>query len=112
MPRRLVVLLLLLAMVPALGEIVELVAHAAVHGDVAHAVATDDDHDEAPIGTDEHGCSPVMHFCGCHASTPLIAQESGIVPDVRGNVERAGIPLPRACAGIEMPTPPTRPPIA
>jgi hypothetical protein len=61
-----VAILTVLALTPALGEIVENAAHWVASGHAAHDV---DDADHAPVG-DEHGCSGTMHLCSCHA-TPL-----------------------------------------
>jgi len=112
-PRRVLALVLMLAMVPAISEILELAVHAVVFGDVAHHSETEDaDHEETPLGTDEHGCSPVMHLCGCHAPTPCIAESKISMPESRRTIERALMSSFRGADGIESPAPPTRPPIA
>lgn len=110
MVRRLLALLFVLALVPAVGEVLETVLHAVQHGDAGHAVA--DDHGGEPLGADEHGCSPVLHLCGCHAPTPahVVAVELSAVA-----VEAAALigPLaPPGRSGLDRPEPPTRPPIA
>ena len=48
---RLIALLVTVAMWPGLSALVELTAHAAEHGDLAHA--GDDEHDGKPLGEDE-----------------------------------------------------------
>ena len=64
MKQYVLVLLLIFTMTPSASEAMELVAHAVVFGDYAHA--EDDAH--SGQGGDEHGCTPLFHQCGCHAS--------------------------------------------
>lgn len=105
---RFLALLLVLAIVPATGEVIELAVHLAQHGDVAHDAG--DTHDGAPLGADEHGCSGLFHMCGCHtapAMTPPPSVATAIVPPVR----RIAVVPPAARDGRGAPAPSFRPPI-
>jgi hypothetical protein len=65
--RLLVALFVLFGLIPGGGEIFENLEHVIHDGHLAHV----EDHlDEADHGaaSDEHGCTPMMHTCGCHAS--------------------------------------------
>jgi hypothetical protein len=66
-------LLLALAMMPGALEIIESAAHLVTEGHWAHAASTDDRHE--PSGP-EHGCTPIFHFCGCHASLAFLGPQS------------------------------------
>ena len=106
MVRRILALTLLLSYAPVL-EAAEWALHFAGHGDFVHT--GDIDH-ESPA-TDEHGCVPTFHVCGCHSS-----------PASTGRVEaRQGITLaqlgasPVTAATADDRTrnpPPLRPPIS
>jgi len=107
---RLVALLIVLAFVPAVGELIETTAHLVTHGDTGHHA--DDDHEGAPLGTDEHGCSPVLHLCGCHAPTPVSIRAIDVPTAVPRDVRTANARLPVDLSSLDSPAPPTRPPIA
>lgn len=62
-------LILTLAMLPGAVEIMENAAHLVAEGHLAHASADGDRHD--PAGP-EHGCTPILHICGCHASLAFL----------------------------------------
>lgn len=66
--RRGLVFVLLLALAPGLGEVVENVVHLVVHGHLAHAEAQGDHHAER---LPEHGCSGTFHLCSCHTARGL-----------------------------------------
>lgn len=110
MRSRLLALLLVLAIWPALGETVELAVHLAEHGDLAHDPA--DEHAGVPLGADEHGCSALFHLCssgqGNATSTPrvIVAMTAPV-----GRLAPAIAP-PLDQRGCDAPTPPIRPPIA
>lgn len=70
-------LILALALMPGTAEILESAVHLVTEGHLAHA-APDGDHHE-PAGP-EHGCTPVFHFCGCHASLSFLGPQ--IIPAV------------------------------
>lgn len=108
---RLVALILVLAMWPAAGETVELVAHVAEHGDLAHGA--DDEHDSMPLGDREHGCSSTFHLCGAayHIPMRIAAAPSEVQPpSPAGN--RSELPAPAHPLGLDAPAPIIRPPIA
>lgn len=67
MARLLLIALMVFSLVPALGEVVEAVAHRVTTGHFAHSVPEEND---LP-GGDEHGCTPIAHHCGCCASQPI-----------------------------------------
>ena len=70
--------LLLLALFPAAGEIVENALHFVQEGHAAHADPDGDDHD--PAGP-EHGCTDVVHLCSCCAGLSVLPTRlAGIAP--------------------------------
>lgn len=110
MRSRILALLLVLAIVPVSGEVVELAVHWVTEGDVAHVAG--DAHDTAPLGADEHGCSGLFHLCACHTAqatpAPAVAAAAHPAPACGRVVARA--PLPDRGRGAPPPT--IRPPIA
>lgn len=62
-------LILVLALMPGAFELVENVAHLLGAGHLAHAAVEGAHHE--PTGP-EHGCTPVFHVCGCHASVAFL----------------------------------------
>jgi hypothetical protein len=69
--------LLLWALVPGLGEILENAVHLAQEGHSAHAAADGDYHQQSGA---EHGCTGTVHLCSCCVSlsflpTQAIAQD-------------------------------------
>ena len=58
-------LLLILAMTPGMVELSENVFHWVWQGHAAHEAADGDHHGPED---EEHGCTPSMHLCGCHAN--------------------------------------------
>lgn len=71
LPRVLLAFILILGLVPGLGELVEQVVELATHGHFAHAIAEEGAHHSS-----EAGCNPVQHTCACHctAQTAVIAR--------------------------------------
>lgn len=63
---------LALALTPGAVEILENAAHLATEGHLAHVAPDGDRH--RPTGP-EHGCTPVFHFCGCHASLAFLGTQ-------------------------------------
>lgn len=110
MLQRLLAVLLVLALWPALGETVELAVHLAEHGDLAHA--PHDAHEGEPLGANEHGCSGVFHLCsGGHVSaTSAPHVVTSVVALAR--VTTPATPPPLSREGQHEPAPELRPPIA
>lgn len=101
-------LCLLLVMTPWASELVEWSVHWVQHGDFAHA--EDAEHQSAQH--DEHGCTPLLHACGCHSAAPSTpATRASAVPPVRPPAELDAIAILER-AGRESEQPPHRPPIA
>jgi hypothetical protein len=63
-------LLMLWALVPGVGEAVENGLHLVLEGHMAHAAPEGDSHTP---WEDEHGCTGAMHFCSCCVSQTFIA---------------------------------------
>jgi hypothetical protein len=103
--RKLITLMLLLAVTPSASELLEWGVHAVLHGDFAHA---DDGHHEE--SGEEHGCTALLHACGCHRG--VAATESGAASPARMRHERACLPEPDAHVGRAADPPALRPPIA
>ncbi len=72
-------LVLAMAMMPGAFELLENAAHVAVEGHLAHAAAAGDEHD--PTGP-EHGCTPIFHSCGCHASLAFVGGSTPAAVDL------------------------------
>ena len=66
---RICAFLLAFALAPGAFEVMENAAHLLTEGHLAHAAADGDQH--APAGP-EHGCTPIFHTCGCHASLAFL----------------------------------------
>ena len=110
MRSRFLAFLLVLSMLPASGEIVDLVMRLATRGDVAQVVS--DAHDQTPPGSDERGCSGLFHLCSCHnAQVTMTASGTAIAkPSPHDRVIDAHAPTPDRGRGA--PPPPIRPPIS
>jgi hypothetical protein len=105
---------LVFSLMPGVPEVLENVEHLLHDGHLAHseqheAVKYIESHGD---GLDEHGCTPMAHRCGCHASM------IGLLPDPAPGVQRSLAPAEDAPIAVErIPTaranaPPTPPPIA
>lgn len=94
---------------PAVGELVEMTVHAVEHGDIAHEEG--DEHDSAPLGEDEHGCSGTFHLCPCHSPTPAMAFPDAIVLATSSTTDTSFQLTPAYQVGVGLTAPPTRPPI-
>lgn len=77
-------MLLLWALVPALGELVENALHLALEGHAAHSAPDGDHHD--PVGS-EHGCSGAVHLCSCCVSLSFLTTHSAQTAPVHGSEE-------------------------
>jgi len=107
--KRLLAIILVLALWPALGELIELAAHAVEHGDLAHA--DDDEHDAAPLGEDEHGCSGSFHLCPCHHPSPVVNSTVAAAVESEATSALSAHLAPAIEVGVGLAAPPTRPPI-
>lgn len=112
--RQLLTLVVVVAMLPGVQVLVETVDHLLHDGHLPHSEQHEvDQQTEAHQGVDdEHGCTPIQHRCGCHASAPAILTGLALcLPPRSTSVEvrpswSEDTPTTRANA------PPTRPPIA
>jgi hypothetical protein len=110
--RLLVVLALLWTVTPTAPEVTETAVHLLSHGDAPHTPAADHDGDhEDAGGTDEHGCTPLFHLCGCHA--PALTATSGRVAMAAALDDVTSLELPPLAASQSRASdpPPIRPPI-
>lgn len=107
MRQRLIALVLLLAVTPFASELVEWGVHAVTHGDFAHG--GDPSHEEGP---DEHGCTPLLHNCGCHKGGTATEVRECLVLAQRTVIATSGLPEPDAARNRLAEPPPLRPPIA
>jgi len=107
---RLLAVLLVLAMWPALGETVETVVHLAEHGDLAHDPA--DHPGESPLGSDEHGCSGTFHLCAAGHVNMAGPQAVAMTASAPARLPAPRTPAPLDESGRDAPLPPIRPPIA
>ena len=107
---RLLAVLLVLAIWPALSETVETVVHVAEHGDLAHDPA--DHPGENPLGSDEHGCSGTFHLCSAGHVNMAGPQAVAFTATAQPRLPAPGTTAPLVESGSEAPMPPIRPPIA
>ncbi len=107
---RILALILVLALWPALGETVEIAMHLAQHGDLAHEPT--DHHDGSPLGADEHGCSGTFHLCASGHVSALSAPRVTVVVTRPSRTPAPAIAAPLDELGRDAPIPPIRPPIA
>jgi hypothetical protein len=107
--KKLLAVVLLIVVTPAAAEVAEAVAHLASHGDYVHS----NDGHHPPLGQDEHGCTPSLHFCLCHTGVPATIR----------SMSSDGLPVDMALARTSAPSaadrlgrladpPPLPPPIA
>lgn len=73
-------LAIVLVMLPGFGEVLENAAHVLTEGHLAHVEADGDRHE--PAGP-EHGCTPVFHACGCHASLAFLGEKPSPLSSLR-----------------------------
>jgi hypothetical protein len=117
--RLLVALLVLVGLIPGGAEVLENLEHLAHDGHFAHDEAHADAQGEALLEeeghgdeNDEHGCTPMMHVCGCHTSLSALTGLDALTiraptyDEAPAPLLRDGRPLARAIA------PPTPPPNA
>lgn len=104
---RLIALVMVLALWPGAGELIEQTVHFVEHGDLAHG----DDHPTTPLGQDEHGCSGTLHLCHCHQPAPVITASAALVVASVDAEQATTVLAPVARVGMGMTAPPTRPPI-
>ena len=97
--------LLIFSLTPALGEAVEWTLHLVGHRDFAHS--SKPDHRPGP----EHGCTPVLHSCGCHAGlSGSVARPGADAEPLRPSGWRRDASTGRH--GYDLEPPPHRPPLA
>jgi hypothetical protein len=102
--------LLALALMPGAFEIPENTAHLVLEGHLAHASPDGDlqgSGDRHGPADSEHGCTPTLHLCGCHASLALVASPEPPAIRLRaaGFSDRPGVELPASgfLASIDRP---------
>jgi hypothetical protein len=113
--RRLLTLVLVLSLVPGLGELVESAEHLLHDGHLPHS----EQHELAGVekahpaeAAPEHGCTPMSHNCGCHVSTP-VTLPTAVMPDRVDHLVVARFhPFVADQLVSRANAPPTRPPIA
>jgi hypothetical protein len=106
--KRLLAVVLLIVVTPAAAEVAEAVAHFAAHGDWVHS----NDGQHPPMGHDEHGCTPSLHFCLCCAGSPATIRSMPDGVPVDTALARASAPPAADRLGRLADPPPLPPPIA
>ncbi len=105
---RLIALLLLLAVLPTV-ELAEQAIHVVAH--VIHGEpATHDAHHERHAG-DEHGCTGLVHVCGCHTGQITGASMAVSLDAIGLRASIACAAAPGTLFDLASVTPPYRPPI-
>jgi hypothetical protein len=105
MRRAALAILLIFALTPFASELGEWAMHFVVHGDFAHASG----HRET-TPQDEHGCTPLMHLCGCHTGVCDRAGERRAEVTV-GSLSTVAMPQVERTGRLQD-APPHRPPLA
>lgn len=82
-------LLVTVVMMPGALEAAENALHLLAAGHSAHTEAVEGHAERGP----EHGCTPLMHLCGCHAS---LASLDASAPHSPPDPERDGITRPNS----------------
>jgi hypothetical protein len=106
-PLRLIALLLLLAVLPTV-EGTEQVAHVVEHALAAEAPDHPAHHDDTQ--SDEHGCTGLVHLCGCHHTQATVTVAVLGTPGAE-TVVFVAAGLPPRLVDLNAPEPPHRPPI-
>ncbi|MFT3700157.1 MAG: hypothetical protein QM831_43830 [Kofleriaceae bacterium] len=110
MTKRLLALLVVLAIAPGLSEIVEAVVHFATYGDLADQPG---DHHGTPFGEGEHGCSGTFHIGNCHGGqTAAQTTRLSVVTVIADIIPPPKMLPPRSLHGLPASAPELRPPIA
>jgi hypothetical protein len=106
--KKVLAIVLLVVVTPAVAEVAEAVAHLASHGDYVHSK----DGQHRPMGQDEHGCTPSLHFCHCCAGSPATVRSmtDGVPEDLV--LTRTSAPSAADRLGRLTDPPPLPPPIA
>ncbi len=108
MPLRLLALVLLFAVLPTV-ELIEQAVHVVEHaidGDApTHSAHHDDSHG------DEHGCTGLVHLCGCH-HTQITASTVATTSRAVETLASLAPSAPGTLRGLTSIAPPHRPPIA
>ena len=113
MRSRFLALLLVLAMWPGAGSLVESVLRLASHGELAGCEgACSDCMDCGPSGSGERGCAGLCHICACHPASPTTVPTATIETGSFMNVRVVGPPHAAALDSHGATAPPIRPPIA
>lgn len=112
--RKLLLLVMAISLLPGWVEIAENVEHLLHDGHLAHSEEHEDGaHAEADHPTtDEHGCTPMAHQCGCCRSMPAVVDGPQPPPAVMLAVTSVGLHEPERSWSSRALAPPTRPPIA
>lgn len=112
--KRLLGLLLILAMLPGWGELIETAEHLLHDGHLPHSTSHEvsGDTEEHAAADTEHGCTPTSHHCECHQSVPVLPGEEApqLKPQQR-LVMTSWIPRDDQLIS-RVDAPPTPPPIA
>ena len=104
---RLLALLLLLAVLPT-AELSEQIVHVVEH--VLHHDAPDHTAHHDDSQSDEHGCTGLVHLCGCH-TTQITASADLLMTRVVETQEFLAIHAPPSLVNLTSLEPAQRPPI-
>lgn len=104
---RLVALLVLLAVLPT-AELTEQLAHAIEH--VVHGDAPDHSAHHDQSQGDEHGCTGLVHLCGCHQAQ-VTTNVAILAPRGIEIAASLGIDVPASLVDLTSLEPAHRPPI-
>lgn len=110
--RHLLTIVLVVSLVPGLGDLVESAEHLLHGGHLPHSEQAQAEEAHTGEVAEEHGCTPMSHHCSCHVSTPATLPTT-ILPERTDHLEVARF-HPRGDRVLlsGAPAPPTRPPIA
>ena len=107
---RILAFLLVLAIMPSTGEVLEYVVHRAAFGDAVHHAG--DRHGDGDAQGRDKGDLCHLASCSCHFGGNVELPRSATVHAPAVADRRACPVAPQQCSGREDPMPPIRPPIA
>jgi hypothetical protein len=111
MLRRVLAVFVLLQFTPMLAELTEWTVHYLSNEDFVHSAGHVDEQQDRQGSADEHGCTPALHSCACHAPNPLMTAQAVVGVRTAADGSRAQVKRPLRDTRDAEP-PPLPPPIA
>ena len=112
--RQLLTFVLVVSLMPGLGELLENGEHLLHDGHLAHTSSHEGEEHTATHEAlaAEHGCTPVTHMCPCHVSIPVLVPDQFELVQVASAAVQPGAIESEQRLVTRASAPPVRPPIA